>query len=515
MNEPIKKIKYSLRKDKQFALTERDVEILILLYENRSLTNPILMNVFDVSLQVVSRRMNKLYKQGCIQKEHIEGYSLREGHVRKGVSYRLTNKGISMLIEITSLLEKRAYLELERKQIDVVGGEQIELFDDTSETVTERLRSVDVERGATQHYGELAGDGAMIVEDMRGNTENKSEFDYAEGHLMTKDVLRGGKQSSETVTERLRSVDVERMRTSEDGVEKKEAEVTGNTHYEYSETLVVSLLESEIVSSFMERKRNERLKWQNADALRVSKMLLPVVLTTTEVTYELKLNKWQYHDSRKTKQMLNLDRATMIQGLLYPPYNKSEREGLYVINGVISDKFYSRLKAEIIRHTMIRKYIVLTNGKTAFENFMTRISEGDNLVSRVKNIKVLPVGYAKNYLKVFHSDEQIKQYLLDVYENVFTFKELEKNNRTSFESIINYEGEDFYFVNLLDNDLAKIRHLKQYHKDKFEVDKRKVMILTNDHFNKMHKEMLKDYHHMYYLNESVESLMEYIAGKIN
>src|SRR5699024_4883397 len=81
------------------------------------------------------------------------------------------------------------------------------------------------------------------------------------------------------------------------------------------------------------------------------------------------------------------------------------------------------------------------------------------------------------------------------------------SNKSSSESkvvydyLVSHNGEEKYFIDLLDNDLMKIHDLKYYRKEDYERDGRKVLVLTSSadvHLN-FHKKILHAVHHTDYL----------------
>ena len=85
-------------------LMERDIEILEMLFQYRALLPEQLANYYDISLEVMRKRMNKLCNEDIVKKTQLKRYRVRQN--RQGVVYAISTLGVKILKNNPSSVEK-------------------------------------------------------------------------------------------------------------------------------------------------------------------------------------------------------------------------------------------------------------------------------------------------------------------------------------------------------------------------------------------------------------------------
>jgi len=85
------------------------------------------------------------------------------------------------------------------------------------------------------------------------------------------------------------------------------------------------------------------------------------------------------------------------------------------------------------------------------------------------------------------------------------------DSKIRFDYVVKHNGEEKYFVDLLNNDLMKIYDIKNYRKEDFERDGKKMLVLTsNANFHMYyHKQMLSDIQHIEYITADLKEVVAY------
>lgn len=67
-------------------------------------------------------------------------------------------------------------------------------------------------------------------------------------------------------------------------------------------------------------------------------------------------------------------------------------------------------------------------------------------------------------------------------------------------------------VNLFDTDLAEIYNNRQYRKEIYELDGRKVLVITTSMTRHMHEQLLGEIHHIEYLEIDSGDFIDYLSA---
>lgn len=192
------------------------------------------------------------------------------------------------------------------------------------------------------------------------------------------------------------------------------------------------------------------------------------LLMVSDLVSELVGTQWEIWDSRKVKKEFNLDMRMNIQGLVISPDKK--RYGLYILSENTSPKTIGKIQSEIRTnaHNLLNDYLILAKGKKSFVDFAdTAINKDEQ-----KQIKPLYTGYSVKiypyipYIKkanAFRSEAEWIRKLCDYYD--FNIKTMDfSENRQSFPIIVEYQGMEWYLVDLTDSDINKYRDIEVYSK---------------------------------------------------
>ncbi len=247
---------------------------------------------------------------------------------------------------------------------------------------------------------------------------------------------------------------------------------------------------------------------RRADDLRVSAYHLPYLLSTNDIMIDLSPYGWEMEDSREVKKRYQLNRSENIQGILKSPGGKE-----YVFY-----QFMSRTSAKNIEKTVselnknqFTDYMMFTKGGSSFKSLLEKFTTGAGIkVSKYQSLKLFPYVFAKYYLRAFEDEERILEFVEDYGVSTVSFKTHFKNQKSGLNLIVDYNNQEYYFVNLLDTDMKKIYNIKQYRKEDYERNGRKVLVLTNNQLSKSHKEALKDTHHVEYLIIDHNEMIDYL-----
>jgi|SRR5690625_324065 len=200
--------------------------------------------------------------------------------------------------------------------------------------------------------------------------------------------------------------------------------------------------------------------------------------------------------------LLNLNRRDILHGSLKNP-NDDKEYSLYVFLRTVQADTLELVKREIFRNPF-ENIIVITRGLESFKSVIQSFTDNQNRLIKGGSIKVLPLQFAQSYFNISSDNRENHEHFL----NQLGFKLLsDHSNKMDFETniefdyLVEYNGEEYYFMDLLDNDLMKIRIIEEYRKERYDRDGRKVLALTsktNFHLE-FHKEKLNYIKHIEYL----------------
>ncbi len=288
------------------------------------------------------------------------------------------------------------------------------------------------------------------------------------------------------------------------------------------------LLHSEPISGYLNKQRSQGkyhrisetgiscLKKQGmfverqAYQLKIDKYHLPYVLMTNDLLVDLEPHGWELSDSRDTKARFRLNRSDNIQGMLLNTHTRNEY-GIYILNANMGPKNLQKTIREVGDYDQINDFLLFTSGSQTFETIVKALLEGDDgkVVAKRHSIKVLPHVFGRKYLSHFDDEDKVLRFA--VSELGVSFKERLKGPsicHDGLDTIVWHEGEEKYFVNLLDTDLKKIHHMLRYRKESYREDGRKLLVLT--HVD-LHSKLLKEIFHIDYLAVHPSRVVDYLA----
>lgn len=259
-------------------------------------------------------------------------------------------------------------------------------------------------------------------------------------------------------------------------------------------------------------KQHGLITEQTANDLRVRDNRLPYLLVGNELSIDLEESGWIFKDSREIKKLDSVNRGDVLHGTLTNP-NSDKEYLIYVLLQSVQPEMLKQIKNEINR-IPITNALVITRGVQSFKTTISTFNEKDNPLIKGGSIKVLPFQFAKYYLKI--STDHIPNHEAFLQElgikplNDFSNKNVFETN-INFDYLVNFKNEEMYYVDLLDNDLMKLRMLKEYRHERYKRDGRRVLVLTSnaDFHRELHREFLDVLHHVHLLPLNLNSVISF------
>lgn len=202
--------------------------------------------------------------------------------------------------------------------------------------------------------------------------------------------------------------------------------------------------------------------------LQVSRERLTYLNDINTLMVELTSFGWQMKDSREVKQTYNLDRRSLIQGLLISP--DGTEYGLYLIAGEAEERTIVRALNEIDQ-PVIPNHIVFVKSMQSYNSFI-KIREQNNVINQ--SIHLLTFSdYSLHVLQRLPT----KNHFVNLFTNYFA--SVKDSANPNFDYVVQYEGEEKYLVNLMTNDLMRIFRVKKFYTvDRYRQDGKKVIIAS-------------------------------------
>ncbi|MFC3041607.1 replication-relaxation family protein [Virgibacillus xinjiangensis] len=253
---------------------------------------------------------------------------------------------------------------------------------------------------------------------------------------------------------------------------------------------------------------------RRADDLRVRRFHLPFVLTTNNILIKLEQAGWTVQDSRDVKKQYRLNRSTNVQGRVTTPDGMAFV--IYTFLHSTSAKNLQKIIREMEQHRFFDTYAFFTKGQESFSQVVDRLMDS-RVITECKSLKVFPQTFGINYLLAFRANEE--QVIRELaYRGILHVPASETDNTArghpdGLSQIVRYQGEEMYFLNLLDTDLIKIKHILQYRKDRYERNGRKVLVLTHPGLRPKHESLLQHVHHVHFLEVGGEILEPVLRNK--
>lgn len=204
-------------------------------------------------------------------------------------------------------------------------------------------------------------------------------------------------------------------------------------------------------------------------SLYVKPRQVPYILMLNDIVVDLTNSKWKVWDSRYVKNKYNLDKRMNIQGLMVSP--DQQDYGLYVLGNDVNSQTIGKIQSEIRLNSTshLNNYIVVAKGLKSYMDFIKKAVE----VEKENDIKVNKL-ITGNPIKVYLYKPFILHSLafedeLDWIKTLCEFLSLKlksttipEGERQSFPYIVEYEGKEYYLVDLTDSDLQKYYDIEVY-----------------------------------------------------
>ena len=247
--------------------------------------------------------------------------------------------------------------------------------------------------------------------------------------------------------------------------------------------------------------------------LRVSENFLPYLLSTNDLIIDLKPFNWTYQDSREVKRKYNLNRGDSLQGILK---NNGKEYVIYMLMEKTTKITLKKIANEIESysdHQLTKNYIIFVRGQKSYNQVTDYIGNHIGAITTSRKIKVMPMYFAKMYLRQFHKEQVLINYLKGhgVYD--ITNKVNSRHNKThkGLTTIVQHDGESKYLVNLLDSDLIKIQDIHSYRKEQYRLDGKRILIVTTNGLINQQQEMLQSVKHIDWLSIDHRELINYLS----
>jgi len=263
---------------------------------------------------------------------------------------------------------------------------------------------------------------------------------------------------------------------------------------------------------------------------------LLAILKTNDLALGIKPFGWHFLDGRDAKRRYKTDiKNALLHGLFIPPSEKREF-GFYMLMSEDNERTVDLIKQQTANFPQISNIMIATRTPTAVQTAVKQL-DVETLRYHGRNIPklqiggkliVLPIMFALIYLPISKDNvEKHKQFLESLNYQILVDMDnhelVEKNNFTKrrFDYVVrndyfkaNNEHNDFYLVDMLDNDLTKLRNIANYSDEEYQRDGRKVIVLTtNQPFHKpIHELYIMGHHFIFHTIKAKD--VNYMKNKL-
>src|SRR5699024_5612846 len=245
---------------------------------------------------------------------------------------------------------------------------------------------------------------------------------------------------------------------------------------------------------------------------------ISAILKTNDLVLGIKPFGWHFLDGRDAKRRYKTNvKNALLHGLFIPPSEKREF-GFYMLMSEDNERTVDLIKQQTPDFPQLSNVIIATRTPTAVQTAVKQLDVetlryyGQN-ISKLQvggKLIVLPIMFALIYLPISKDNvDKHKQFLESLNYQILVDMDnhelVEKNDFTKrrFDYVVrndyfeaNNEHNDFYLVDMLDNDLTKLRNIANYSDEEYQRDGRKVIVLTtNQPFHKPLHELYVMGHH--------------------
>lgn len=250
----------------------------------------------------------------------------------------------------------------------------------------------------------------------------------------------------------------------------------------------------------------------NAHDLRVSKDRLQYLLVGHDLSVHLEKLNWIYKDSREVKQLENVNRGDIMYGTITNP--EGTKEFLtYVLLQTTKDEVLNQIYSEANR-VPFEDILIITRGKNSFESVVKKFTNTDYPLIKGGSLNVLPHQFAMSYLPISTACSLLHKKFIEAIGVEIILTRTDKNLfgvNVDFEYLVKYKGEEFYFMDLLDNDLMKMRTIREYNTDLYKRVGKKVLVLTSyaNFHRTLHMKELQAIRHVEFLPLNLNKVVEF------
>jgi len=259
---------------------------------------------------------------------------------------------------------------------------------------------------------------------------------------------------------------------------------------------------------------------RKASQLRVSENFLPYLLSTNDLMIDLMSFGWRMLDSREVKRKYSLNRGDSLQGILTSPGDKEyvfymlmEKTTKPTLTKIAQEmESYSALDATKGERP-IPHYIIFVRGQESYQQVNNFFNSRTGAITSSGQIKVMPLFFAKMYFRLFDDKKELLKYLSRFgIEDVTARANLTQiKSYNGLSTVVRHEGEEKYFVNLLDSDLIKMHDIHSYRKEQYELDGRKMLAITTNALINKQQEMLQAIKHIDWYPLDHHEMIDYLS----
>jgi len=245
---------------------------------------------------------------------------------------------------------------------------------------------------------------------------------------------------------------------------------------------------------------------RTADQLRMNEYYLPYVLSVNDLVINLEPHGWQVIGGRDTKIKYKMNRGDNIHGMLISP--DGTRYGLYIFLNPVTQLNLNKIKKEVSRYSDFPNMLILTKNEASFEQVVWEFQHYNDIVNYV-TFNVLPFGFAINYLISLNTQPELMSFM-ERFEVVHFPQADIETAPSDLQTIVIHEDEEKHFVNMLCNDLTMLQKIRNYRKESYELDGRRVLVVTN--MENKYPKMLENIHHIDFVDIKREELADYFRS---
>ncbi|MGP4073740.1 hypothetical protein ACTWQB_14440 [Piscibacillus sp. B03] len=224
---------------------------------------------------------------------------------------------------------------------------------------------------------------------------------------------------------------------------------------------------------------------EDVENLYLRPQQLKYVLTANDIMMELEPFGWTTLDSRGVKKKYNMDRRSNILGELQAPDGRTF--GFYVLEQNADVRTIGRIQGEIKEYqNVINDFIIFAKGESSYDKFLFYGQE--NEVATGYNIKLISLKVGLELLSQFPFEKEYITWLSECFN--FKYKDqLEESERQSFKTLIEFEGEEMYLVDMTYSDLSVARSINNYNISGYRWEKRRLLVpyILDKSFNLIEK----------------------------